>query len=149
MDLEKSARQYITAVGSQWWRRRLFALPDESFVRGSNATGCRPSRFWGPAGRYGCSMRREKVVALQVWALRNLSSEIDRFSKENARLEETEERLTEEIDKLQSSKRKLSQQSQQLESTVTELTHVSEGLQVSMDTILHKGHAHDQRHCLE
>ena len=94
-------------------------------------------------------MNGEKAVVLQVWALRNLSSEIDRFSRENVRLEETEERLTEEIDKLQTSKRKLSQQSQQLESTVTELTHVSEGLQVSNHTILHKGHCHDERCCLE
>lgn len=66
---------------------------------------------------------------MQVWALRSLASEIDRYSKENARLEEQEERLTEEVEALRSNKRKLSQQCGQLEGTVTELTGVSEGLQ--------------------
>lgn len=37
----------------------------------------------------------------QVWILRNLKAEVDQFSKENARLEETEERLEGQVGVLQ------------------------------------------------
>jgi len=59
-----------------------------------------------------------------------LAAKIDRFARENARLEETEDKLNEELETLEKNKRKLSQQCSQLEGTVTELTGVSEGLQV-------------------
>eukprot|EP00210_Caulerpa_lentillifera_P008909 g8500.t1 len=64
-----------------------------------------------------------------IWTLRNLQEQIDTFSKENAALEETEEKLTEELGVLDKNKKKLTTHCQQLEGTVGELTAVSDGLQ--------------------
>jgi len=64
--------------------------------------------------------------------LRNLQNQIDTFSKENAELEQTEEKLTEQLDVLDKNKKKLNTHCEQLEGTVTELSSVSEGLQVNV-----------------
>lgn len=71
--------------------------------------------------------------AQQVFTLRNLAAEVDRFAKENEKLEETADRLTIEVNTLQNTKDKLEGQVDKLENTVTDLKHVSDGLQSELD----------------
>jgi len=69
----------------------------------------------------------------QIWALRNLKAEVDRFSKENAKLEATEERLENQVGFLKGQKGKLETKVTKLEHTVVELKDVSDGLEKELD----------------
>ncbi|CAD7700467.1 unnamed protein product [Ostreobium quekettii] len=64
----------------------------------------------------------------QIWTLRNLKAEVDRFSAENARLEETEENLKNQVTFLETKKEQLGQQADKLESTVDELKEAGDNL---------------------
>ena len=66
-------------------------------------------------------------------ALRNLAAEIDRFSKENERLEQTEARLVGEVEFLGKKKNELTGHVDKLKGTVGELQNVSEGLQNELE----------------
>lgn len=69
----------------------------------------------------------------QVWVLRNLKAEVDQFSKENARLEETEERLEGQVGVLQTQKEKLTSQVEKLEDTVVDMKQASDGLEKELE----------------
>lgn len=69
----------------------------------------------------------------QVWALRNLKAEVDQFSKENARLEETEERLEGQVGVLETQKEKLTSQVDKLEDTVVDMKQASDGLEKELE----------------
>lgn len=69
----------------------------------------------------------------QLWALRNLSEQVDIFSKENARLEVTAGRLEHEVVFLGTKKDELTSHVTKLEGTVGDLKNVSEGLQNELE----------------
>lgn len=73
------------------------------------------------------------MASNRVWALRNLAAEIDRFSKENERLQKTEARLVGEVQFLGKKKDELTGHVDKLEGTVGELQGVSVGLQNELD----------------
>ncbi|CAD7694713.1 unnamed protein product [Ostreobium quekettii] len=64
----------------------------------------------------------------QIWALRNLKAEVDRFSKENAKLEETEQSLKQQVSFLETQKEKLGTQVDKLEGTVVDLKEAGDNL---------------------
>eukprot|EP00210_Caulerpa_lentillifera_P000080 g76.t1 len=76
-------------------------------------------------------------AANRVWALRSLAAEIDRFSAENEKLEETEKRLLGEVKFLTKKKDDLTGHVNKLEVTVTELNGVSEGLHNELEQFKH------------
>lgn len=67
--------------------------------------------------------------AYHIWTLRNLAEQVDRFSHENARLEQTAGRLENEVAFLGTKKDELTGHVSKLENTVGDLKNVSEGLQ--------------------
>lgn len=69
----------------------------------------------------------------QVWALRNLKAEVDALSKENEKLEVTEERLGSQVNVLETQKDKLTAQVDQLEVTVVDMKHASDGLEKELE----------------
>ena len=81
------------------------------------------------------------IAASRVWALRNLAAEIDRFSSENERLEQTEGRLKGEVEFLGQKKDELTGHVTKLQGTVGDLQNVSEGLENELDQFRSlKGH---------
>lgn len=67
--------------------------------------------------------------AYHLWTLRNLAEEVDKFSHENARLEETAGNLETQVVFLGTKKDELTGHVNKLEGTVGDLKGVSEGLQ--------------------